>query len=82
MSRDQRAFKEGQSPKPNIDKEDRKALKQLSEDETRVILTTDKKVVMVVMDKKDYVEKAEELLGQHQTYKPSLQILLPDRGTD
>ena len=39
--------------------------KQLRENKTRVIKTTDKGVAMVVMDKNDYVEKAEELLGQH-----------------
>ena len=34
-----------------------------------VILTMENKVTMVVMEKKDYVQKADELLRQQQTYK-------------
>ena len=46
-----------------------KGFKQLREDKTRVILTADESVAMVVMDKKDDVQKTGELLGQHQTYR-------------
>ena len=46
-----------------------------------MILTTDKYVAMVVVDRKEYVQEAKELLGEPQTYKPSLQIPPPDKGT-
>ena len=41
----------------------------MRKDKTRVILTADKGVSMVVMDRDDYNSKAEELLHQ-QTYRP------------
>ena len=37
-----------------------KALKELKEDRDRVILTTDKGVTLVIMEKNDYIQKAEE----------------------
>ena len=48
----------------NITKEERKALKELRGDQERIVLTTDKGVAMVVLDKKDYVDKMEGLLVQ------------------
>ena len=45
-----------------------KAIKELREDDTRMILSADKGVPVVVMDKKDYIKKAEDLLNQ-PTYK-------------
>ena len=57
------------TPKININRKKRNALKKFKGEKTRVILTADKGVAMVVTDKKDYVQKAEELLGQQQTYK-------------
>ena len=45
-----------------------KAMKELREDDTRMILTADKGVALVAMDKEDYVKKAEDLLNQ-PTYK-------------
>ena len=50
--------------KPNITKEEHKALKELKEDKDRMVLTSDKGVAMVVMDGKEYVEKVEGLLAQ------------------
>ena len=55
-------------PKPNISKEEHQALQQLKKDNTRMILTADKGVCLVVMDKKDYIEKSEKLLSK-STYK-------------
>ena len=36
-------------------------MKELSEDDTRMILTADKGVALVVMDKWDYIKKAGDL---------------------
>ena len=54
--------------KPNISKEEYQALKQIKNDNTRMVLTADKGVSMVVMAKDDYIYKSEELL-QSSTYK-------------
>ena len=37
-------------------------LKQLREDQEKIVLTADKGVAMVVLDKKDYVDKVEDVL--------------------
>ena len=55
-------------PKPNISREEKKALENLRKDTTRTVLTVDKGVALVVMNKQDYEKKAEELLNQ-PTYK-------------
>ena len=52
----------------NITRDEFKALNELKEDRDRVILTADKGVTLVVMEKKDYIQKAEELLNT-STYK-------------
>ena len=52
----------------NITREEFKALKELKEDKSRVILTADKGVALVIMDKAEYTRKAEELLNT-ETYK-------------
>ena len=54
-------------PRPNISKEEHQALHQLKKDNTRMILTADKGVCLVVMDRKDYIEKSEELLSKPPT---------------
>ena len=51
-------------PKPNISKEEAKAIKELRRDQEKVILTADKGVSMVVMEKKEYIKKSEDLLNQ------------------
>ena len=58
------------TPRTNISQEEQKAMKELRNDNTRVILTTDKGVSMVVMDRDKYIKKAEELINQ-VTYKIS-----------
>ena len=63
-------------PTPNISKEEHQAIQQLKKDNTRMILTADKGVCMVVMDKDDYIEKSEELL-----LKPTYKILSSDPTT-
>ena len=57
-------LRKGQTPKSNLNKEERLALLQLRKDQDRVILTADKEVAMVVLDKEDYISKAQELLSQ------------------
>ena len=53
----------------NFSKEEMTAIKQLKADKDRIILTADKGVVLVVMDQKEYIEKAKELLQDTNTYK-------------
>ena len=55
--------RKGKIPKPNLDKDERKALHQLRKDKDRIILTADKGVAMVVLDKEDYINKAKDLLN-------------------
>ena len=50
--------------KPNLTKEELKALAELRTDSNRIILTADKGVAMVVTDRKDYIEKITNLLAQ------------------
>ena len=67
-SRGKSCPKEDSTPRPNISREEQKALKELRQDDTRVVLTADKGVCLVVMDKDEYIKKAEELFNQ-ETYK-------------
>ena len=46
-----------------------RALTQLKQDTTRVVLTVDKGVTMVIMDQQDYINKAQALLQDTNTYK-------------
>ena len=57
-----------QPPKPNISKEEARAILELRRDQDKIILTANKGVSMVVMDKKDYIKKSEDLLKQN-TYR-------------
>ena len=43
-------------------------MNELKKDNSRMILTADKGVVLVIIDKTDYIKKAEELLNK-PTYK-------------
>ena len=52
----------------NIAREEYKALKELKDDKNRIILTMDKGVALVIMDKAEYNKKAEDLLNT-KTYK-------------
>ena len=61
-------IKKTQNP-PNITREERKAIRELKEDKSRMVLTADKGVSLVVTDTADYKKKAEELL-QQPTYQP------------
>ena len=52
----------------NITREENKALNELKKDKSRVILTANREVALVIMDKADYSKKAEELHNT-TTYK-------------
>ena len=52
----------------NVSKEELKAMKELKLDTNRLILTVDKGVALAVLDKEDYIKKAEDLL-EDNTYK-------------
>ena len=56
-------LRKGKAPKPNLNKEERIALNQLRKDKDRIILTADKEVAMVVLDREDYNNKARDLLN-------------------
>ena len=57
----------------DITKEEHQVIKELRRDKTRIVLTADKGVSMVVMDREDYNSKSEELL-----HTPTYQILKTD----
>ena len=57
-------LKKIQPPKSNITREERKALADLRKDKSRIILTADKGVSMVVMDREEYIRKAHVLMDQ------------------
>ena len=55
-------YKQKHASHPNITKEEREAIKTLKEDDTLIVLTADKGVAMVVMDKSSHVNKCMTLL--------------------
>ena len=57
-------LKKIQPSKSNITIEERNALAELRKDKSKIILTADKGVSLVVMDKEEYIRKAQELLDQ------------------
>ena len=62
-------LRNSQEPKRNITKQEVQALVELKKDQSRVILTADKGVAIVIMDKEEYNEKAKALLEDQGTYK-------------
>ena len=57
-------LKKIKTPAINITKEEKKALVELRKDTSKTILTADKGVSLVVMNKEDYQKKALKLLDQ------------------
>ena len=55
-----------QPPKSNITIEERKTLAELRKDKSRIILTAEKGVSLVVMDREEYLRKAQALLNQSE----------------
>ena len=64
------------APKHNVSKDEAKALKEPRQDTDTVIHTAKKEVVMVVLDRQDYISKAMDLLVDSDTYRP-LQLTPP-----
>ena len=62
------AIQKIKKPRPNLTRGERKALVELKKDQSRMILTVDKGVVLVVLNTEDYIKKAEDLLIQN-TYR-------------
>ena len=65
-----RVLKQARPPKANISKEEWRAIKELRSGKECLILTADKGVALVVMDKKDYTQKMKELLDENTTNRP------------
>ena len=63
-----RVLRSSQPPKPNLTKAQNLALRELKRDRDCIVLTADKGVAMVIMDRQDYINKANHLLNQ-STYK-------------
>ena len=62
-------LKHAHPPRSNINREEVQALANLRRDSSKVILTAAKGVALVIMDKPDYNNKAQELLNDKKTYK-------------
>jgi len=57
-------------PEPNITKDERKALSELTKDDSVVVVPADKGKCVVVLNKSDYDSKCSDLLKDTKTYKP------------
>ena len=55
-------------PKPNLTKAQNLAIRELKKDRDHIVLTADKGVAMIIMDRQDYISKANNLLSQN-TYR-------------
>ena len=55
--------------KPNMKRKELEALRQLKEDKSHMVLTTNKDVALVVIDRTDYIRKAKDLLQDTSTYR-------------
>ena len=55
-------------PKPNLTKAQNLAIRELKKDRDCIVLTADKGVAMVIMDRQDYIGKTNNLLSQN-TYR-------------
>ena len=59
-----RVLRSSHPPKPNLAKAQNLPLRELKRDRDRIVLTADKGVAMVIMDRQDYINKANHLLNQ------------------
>ena len=64
-----RVLTQARPSKSNISKEEWRAIKELRTDKEHLILTAEKGVALVVMDKKDYIQKMNQLLDDNNTYR-------------
>ena len=63
------ALRKTHSTRSNITREEVQALADFKRDSSKVIIQADKGVALVIMDKPDYITKAEDLLKDKKTYK-------------
>ena len=63
-----RVLRSSHPPQTQLNQGKNAALRELKGDRDHIVLTADKGVAMVVMDKQDYINKANQLLNQ-STYK-------------
>ena len=63
-----RVLKSSHPPKPNLTKAQNLTLRELKRDRDCIVLTADKGVAMVIMDRQDYINKANHLFNQN-TYR-------------
>ena len=50
--------------------EEARALKELRKDWSRVIPTAEKGMIMMLLNKQDYINKAQDVLSKKDTYRP------------
>ena len=65
-----RVLKQTRPPKAHISREEWRAIKELRADKDCLILTADKEVALVVMDRKEFTQKMKELLDDNNTCRP------------
>ena len=58
-----RVLKFSHPPKPNLTKSQLKAIRELKRDRHHLVLTADKGVAMVIMDRQDYINKCKHILN-------------------
>ena len=63
-------FKDKKGSTCNTTRKEWEAIKTLREDSSYVVLTADKEVALVVMDKSQYIDKCMALLNDTKVYKP------------
>ena len=51
-------------PKPKLCKAQLQTIRELKRDRNHIVLTADKVVAMVIMDRQDYINKSKHLLNQ------------------
>ena len=52
------------TPKSNLSNAEAQVIRELERDKNRLVLTVDKWVAMVVMDRQDYINKSNDLVAQ------------------
>ena len=64
-----RIQKQSRKPPKNLTKDEFKAIRELKSEREHIILRADKGVVLVVMDRKEYIRKMKEILDDTNTYR-------------
>ena len=59
-----RVLRSSHPPKPNLTKSQLQAIRELKRDRDHIVLTADKGVAMVIMDRQDYINKSKHLLNK------------------